>query len=113
LVEVAADVADSVVAQLTGTMIRGRRVIARLDQERPARQSGGRTRLGSDRGDRRNRGPGGEARSPGRPRRGEVDRGRREGGSRDRQGPARPIQPGAPERPIDRAARPPTTGETE
>jgi ATP-dependent RNA helicase DeaD len=112
LVEVAADVANTVVAKLTGTMIRGRRVIVRLDQERPARQSGGRPRPGSER-ERRDRGPSGEARSQGRPRRGEVDRGRREGGSRDRQGPARPIQPTAPERPVDRAARPPTTGETE
>jgi ATP-dependent RNA helicase DeaD len=35
LVEVAANVADAVAEKLTGTTIRGRRAVARLDQERP------------------------------------------------------------------------------
>ena len=54
LVEIASDVADSVVAKLTGSSIRGRRIVARIDQERGARPSGGRGggRGASDRGDR-------------------------------------------------------------
>ena len=54
LVEIASDVADSVVSKLTGSSIRGRRIVARIDQERGARPSGGRGggRGASDRGDR-------------------------------------------------------------
>lgn len=54
LVEIASDVADSVVSKLTGSSIRGRRVVARVDQERGTRPSGGRGagRGGSDRGER-------------------------------------------------------------
>jgi len=54
LVEIASDVADSVIAKLTGSSIRGRCVVARIDQERGSRPGGGRGggRGGSDRGDR-------------------------------------------------------------
>jgi ATP-dependent RNA helicase DeaD len=37
IVEVASDVAEKAVTRLTGSTIRGRRVVARLDQERPGR----------------------------------------------------------------------------
>jgi ATP-dependent RNA helicase DeaD len=55
LVEIATDVADTVVAKLTGSSIRGRRVIARIDQERSAR--GGQSRERRPGGDRGERGP--------------------------------------------------------
>jgi ATP-dependent RNA helicase DeaD len=54
LVEIATDVADSVISKLTGSSIRGRRVVARVDQERPQRSGAGRgaPRGGGDRGER-------------------------------------------------------------
>jgi ATP-dependent RNA helicase DeaD len=66
LVEVASNVADAVAEKLTGTSIRGRRAVARLDQERPRGGrsgagdrpgGGGRERGGPPRGDRPSRGP--------------------------------------------------------
>ena len=56
LVEIATDVAESVVSKLTGSTIRGRRVVARIDQERPQRSGSGRQGRG-DRSDRGDRGP--------------------------------------------------------
>jgi ATP-dependent RNA helicase DeaD len=53
LVEIASDVADSVVAKLTGSSIRGRRVVVRVDQERSQRPGAGRGGRGpADRADR-------------------------------------------------------------
>jgi ATP-dependent RNA helicase DeaD len=57
LVEVASNVADSVAEKLTGTSIRGRRAVARMDQERGSRAGGGQgERRGPPRGDRPGRG---------------------------------------------------------
>lgn len=106
LVEVASDVAENVVAKLTGSTIRGRRVVARVDQERGGRGAG-RGRGGSDRGDRQVGG------TP-----------RREGGFRREGGRGGPPHrergggSGAPERrPEDRgsdlSARPPHAGDPE
>jgi ATP-dependent RNA helicase DeaD len=53
-VEVAQAVADVVVEKLTGTMIKGRRAIARVDKERPRRSPDER---GSSRPPARSRGP--------------------------------------------------------
>jgi len=100
LVEVASDVADSVVSKLTGGTIRGRRVIARVDQERAGRPSSGRGRPGQERGDRGPRREGGVRREGGR------DRGERERGSGAKE--RRPD-----DRPADRAARPPHAGDPE
>ncbi|HEY6785215.1 MAG TPA: DbpA RNA binding domain-containing protein, partial [Gemmatimonadales bacterium] len=106
LVEVTSEAAENVVAKLTGSTIRGRRVVARIDQERGARGAG-RGRAGADRGDR----PVGNM-----PRR---EAGfRREGG---RGGPPNRERPGgssAPdrrpeERGGDRSARPPHAGDPE
>ncbi len=41
IVEIAADVAEMVVQKLSGTAIRGRKVVARVDKERPDRESRG------------------------------------------------------------------------
>ena len=71
LVEVAADDAERAAEKLNGTTIKGRRVVARLDQERSAREAAGGTRRPA--GDRPDRGgPRGE--------RGGFDRGGSGGG---------------------------------
>jgi len=88
LVEIASDVSDSVVTKLTGSTIRGRRVVARVDQERGSRPSAPRTGRLADRGSRRDSGT---RRDAGR------DRNDRESG----------------ERGADRSARPPRSGESE
>ena len=101
IVEVASDVASTVVSKITGTVIRGRRVVARVDQERPNRSGGGRGRSGPDRGERGGTGGGSGGGS------------RREGG-RDRERGGRPFsRRPASEGGIDRAARPPRSGENE
>ena len=59
LVEIASDVADTVIAKLTGSSIRGRRVVARVDQERgrPGMGRGGRAPADrAERGQRRDTG---------------------------------------------------------
>ena len=68
LVEISSGVAEAVAAKMTGTMIRGRRIIARLEEERPARPAGDRPRPPRDGGDR--------------PRRDAGDRARRDAGDR-------------------------------
>lgn len=50
LVEIPAEAAEQVVARLTGVMLRGRRLVARIDQERPGRERG--ERRDRDRGER-------------------------------------------------------------
>lgn len=90
VVEVSSAVADKVIETLTGTMIRGRRAIARRDEERPARSAAPR----GDRGDRGDRGARGSGDRP--PRRDRTDRDNKDSRS-DR---------GAP-RPRERSARPP------
>lgn len=102
LVEVAASVAELVAGKITGSVVRGRRVQARLDtpredrparsgppgrDDRPARPFGGGDK--GERGDRGARGPGGPRGGP--PRGDRPDRGAR---------PARPFERG------DRPARP-------
>lgn len=99
LVEVASDVAESVVAKLTGSTIRGRRVIARIDQER-GRAGGNRSRSGHERGDRGPRRDSGGARREG-------GRGA-PGANRDRSERRPDDRP-----PVDRAARPPHAGDPE
>lgn len=84
VVEVSSAVADKVIETLTGTMIRGRRAIARRDEERSARGGGDRGERGGARGGDRP------------PRRDHTDR-----GSRDTRGDR-----GAP-RTRERGARPP------
>ena len=64
LVEIASDVADSVVSKLTGSSIRGRRIVARIDQERSQR-SGARPGRGGERGERADRGERGPRRDSG------------------------------------------------
>jgi len=94
LVEIASDVAESVVSKLTGSTIRGRRVVARVDQERPARAAmnrGGRPADRHDRGPRRDAPP---RRDAGRDR-GPADR-----------GPVATDRPRGDERESDRSARP-------
>ena len=54
LVEIATDVADAVISKLTGSSIRGRRVVARIDQDRAARS--GQNRGGRQGGERSDRG---------------------------------------------------------
>ena len=68
LVEISSGVAGAVAAKMTGTMIRGRRITARLEEERPARPAGDRPRPPRDAGDR--------------PRRDGGDRPRRDAGDR-------------------------------
>jgi ATP-dependent RNA helicase DeaD len=96
LVEVPETVAEAVAEKLTGVTIKGRQIIARLDQERPARP-GGRPDRG-DRGDRPprsgDRGPrpdrGDRGPRPGRGDRGpRPDRGDRGGDRGPRSGPPR------------------------
>lgn len=88
LVEVASDVAEGVVSKLTGSTIRGRRVVARVDQERSSRPGASRAGRLADRGPRRDSGM---RRDTGR------DRNNRDSG----------------ERGTDRSARPPHSGDTE
>ena len=88
LVEIATDVSDSVVAKLTGSTIRGRRVVARIDQDRGSRAPAGRTGRLADRGPRR-------------------DSGTRRDASRDRN------NRDSGERGADRSARPPRSGDPE
>src|SRR5438105_14100224 len=87
LVEIATDVADSVIGKLTGSTIRGRRVVARVDQER-SRATGTRTGRVADRAPRRDSGT---HRESGR------DRNHRDPGGHG----------------TDRSARPPRSGDTE
>lgn len=65
-VEVAASVANAVVGKLTGVEIRGRRVIARIDEDRPRERP---RRSGGDRGERRGPPRGAGRDRPPRPRR--------------------------------------------
>jgi ATP-dependent RNA helicase DeaD len=88
LVEVASDVADTVVSKLTGSTIRGRRVVARVDQERSSRPGASRSGRLADRGPRRDSGM-----------RRDVGRDRNNRDSR--------------ERGDDRSARPPHSGDPE
>jgi hypothetical protein len=115
LVEVASDVADSVVAKITGGTIRGRRVVARIDQERPGRGGASRTgRSGTDRGDRPQGGlsrreggfrrEGGRGGPRGRERGNRGDRGDRGSSAPDRR---------TEDRESDRAARPPQAEDQE
>jgi ATP-dependent RNA helicase DeaD len=97
LVEVASSVAELVAGKLTGTVVRGRRAQARVDQPREARGERGAPRSGAPRGDR--------------PARSGPPRGDRPVRSFDRSD--RPARPGAPrggpprgDRP-DRPDRPP------
>ena len=98
LVEIASDVADSVVSKLTGSSIRGRRVVARIDQERPGRAGPSRGGRGpsdrSERGSRRDTGV-----------RRDVTRDRNERDSNQRTSGA-PERRGDDERESDRTARP-------
>jgi ATP-dependent RNA helicase DeaD len=104
LVEIASDVADGVVSKLTGSSIRGRRVVVRVDQERSQRPGAGRGGRGAgDRGADR-----GGDRGPRR------EMGTRRDAPRDR-GPARPRDVDRPrddQRESDRSARP-RSGESE
>jgi ATP-dependent RNA helicase DeaD len=88
LVEIATDVSDSVVAKLTGSTIRGRRVVARIDQERGSRAPAARTGRLADRGQRRDSGM---RRDAGR------DRNNRDSGERGADRSARPPHSGDPE----------------
>lgn len=101
IVEVAAEAAETVVQKLTGVMIRGKRVIARLDQDRATREERGRP-AGGDRprpgGDRPRSSGDRPPRPNDRPRSGE----RPSFGDRARSGP--PARPGASDRPRDRHA---------
>ena len=59
-VEISSGVAEAVAAKMTGTMVRGRRIIARLEEERPARPArpaGDRPRPPREAGDRPRREP--------------------------------------------------------
>lgn len=87
LVEVAADVADKAVTRLTGSTIRGRRVVARLDQERPGGRGGPpRGRPEGSRGPGGRGGRGGPGRSGPRGPRGSGDNRGRGGGRGERGG---------------------------
>jgi hypothetical protein len=112
---VASDVADSVVAKITGGTIRGRRVVARIDQERPGRGGASRSgRSGTDRGDRPQGGlsrreggfrrEGGRGGPRGRERGNRGDRGDRGSSAPDRR---------TEDRESDRAARPPQAEDQE
>ena len=52
LVEISSGVAEAVAAKMTGTMVRGRRIVARLEEERPVRPPSDRPRPPRDAGDR-------------------------------------------------------------
>jgi ATP-dependent RNA helicase DeaD len=97
LVEIASDVAESVVSKLTGTSIRGRRVVARIDQERSGRPGVSRGRGPSDRGERTPRRDTGVRRDVTRDRT-ERDANQRASGAPDRRADE--------ERESDRSARP-------
>ncbi|HEU4721013.1 MAG TPA: DbpA RNA binding domain-containing protein [Gemmatimonadaceae bacterium] len=111
MVEVAASVAELVAGKLTGSVVRGRRIQARVDQPRDARPArsgpprGDRSGAGAPRGDRGDRGgPRGERPGPGGPRGERPARpGARPGG------PARGGRDAAPKRSFDRGEerRPP------
>lgn len=88
LVEVANDVADGVISKLTGSTIRGRRVVARVDQERSSRPGASRAGRLADRGPRRDSGM---RRDVGR------DRNNRDSGERGADRSARPPHSGDPE----------------
>ncbi|HET6700913.1 MAG TPA: DbpA RNA binding domain-containing protein, partial [Gemmatimonadaceae bacterium] len=79
LVEIASADAERVATALTGTMVRGRRVVARVDKGREAR---------GDRGDRGDRGGRGD-RGPRGFRSDRGDRGPRDRGERPDRGPRR------------------------
>jgi ATP-dependent RNA helicase DeaD len=112
LVEVASEVAESVVSKITGGTIRGRRIVARIDQERGTRGAGrGRASAGGGRGtaERGDRPVGGTPRRDG---------GFRREGGRGAPPSREPADRGsdAPERrndDTDRAARPPHAGDNE
>jgi ATP-dependent RNA helicase DeaD len=98
IVEVAASVAELVAGKLTGSVVRGRRVQARVDQPREGRPA----RSGPPRGDRP--GAGGSARGD-RPDRDRSDRPSRPGASRggpSRGGPPRGGRDAGPNKPYDR-----------
>jgi len=100
IVEVAASVAELAAEKLTGSVIRGRRVQARVDRPREARPFGAAAR--GDRGDRGDRGERGD-----RPARSGPPRGAPRGDRSER--PARSFERGA-KKPYDRAGserRPP------
>ena len=90
IVEVATDVVDTVIDRVTGTSIKGRRAIARRDEERPPRERG-------ERGEGGSRGPRDERRGPPRER-GERSEGRP---PRDREG--RPPRAGGRGTPRERS----------
>jgi ATP-dependent RNA helicase DeaD len=100
IVEVAAPVAELVAEKLTGSVVRGRRVQARVDQPRDVRGP----RSGPPRGDRGDRGDRGGARGE-RPARPGARGGPPARGGRDA-GPKRPYDRGDDRRP-PRAAAPP------
>jgi len=103
IVEVAASVAELVAGKLTGSVVRGRRVQARVDQPREGRPDRGGARSGPPRGDRPDRGgpPRGD-----RPVRSfdRSDRPPRPGAPRN--GPPRGDRPDRPARPFARDAGP-------
>ncbi len=119
IVEVASDVAETVVTKVTGSTIRGRRVLVRVDQERPRDGVGGASRARGG-GDRERGGRGERERGRGRGERpdrgGRVDRGDRagRGDAGGRGGTGRPRRQGSDagarsqsaREPLERAARP-------
>jgi ATP-dependent RNA helicase DeaD len=101
LVEIASDVAESVISKLTGSSIRGRRVVARVDQERGGRGAG-RGGRPADRGER------------GRPRDSSLRRDvARDRGETNQRSSAAPERRGGDEREADRSAHPPAAGDQE
>ena len=132
LVEISASEAERVADKMNGATVRGRRIVARLDQERAAREGGAgapRKFERAPRGDRPERGERSERGAPARrferddrpPRGGGFDRGARSGPSRERddRGPRGFSRDrddraprGAPRRDFgDRPARPPFGGD--
>jgi len=105
IVEVAAPVAELVAGKLTGSVVRGRRVQARVDQPREARGP----RSGPPRGDRPDRGDRGAPRGDrGAPRGDRGDRGDRPARPGPRAGgPPRGGRDAGPKRPYDRDDRRP------
>ena len=103
IVEVAAAVAELVAGKVTGSIVRGRRVQARVDQPREARESRG-PRSGPPRGDRGDRGE----RSGPRDRGDRGDRSDRPGRPAPRAGgPPRGGRDAGPKRPYEREDRRP------
>ena len=93
LVEVAAPVAEQVVAKVSGAAVKGRRIVARTERtrdERTSRDGGDRPRPRSGEMDRPRPHPGGDR--EGRPHRGPADRGGRSPGGEGR-GPRRDAPP--------------------